>query len=232
VKQNDTAIFLHRIPYSESSLITTFYTLHHGIQKFIFQGGKKKGSALFPISICEITFYRRPDSELGKLTEARALNSLSAIQMDPIRSTITFFVADVLKNCLKTDQPDPQLFHFLEEKILSLNVCNSHELSLFPTQFLIGFALQMGIEPQVPTEVRRYFHPEEGEFSDSERSGELVSSGPGVTLIQQILMDEATDKGRQARSEAFEIMLTYYKLHIPGFNIDQSLEIVREILYN
>jgi len=232
VKQNDTAIFLHRIHYSESSLIATFYTLHHGIQKFIFQGGKKKGSSLFPLSISEITYYRRPDSELGKLTEAQAIGGLNSILTDPIRSTITFFIADILKNCLKTDQSDPQLFHYLEEKIHLLNSCDANELSLYPTAFLTGFALQMGIEPQIPQKVCTYFHLEEGEFSDAERRGELVATGPGIQLIQYLLMEERFDEpGRNARQDAFEVMLSYYKLHIPGFNVDQSLEIVREILY-
>lgn len=232
MKQNDTAIFLHRIHYSESSLIATFYTLHHGIQKFIFQGGKKKGSSLFPLSLCEITYYRRPDSELGKLTEVQSLVALNSILTDPIRSTVTFFIADVLKNCLKTDQPDPQLFHFLEQKIHSLDSCKTSELSLYPTEFLIGFAMQMGIEPQIPMKIRTYFHLEEGEFTDVDRKGELVANGPGVTIIQELLMGEPIKGlGREARLEAFEVMLKYYKLHIPGFNIDQSLEIVREILY-
>lgn len=232
MKQNDKAIFLHRIPYSESSLICTFYTLNSGIQKFIFQGGKKKSSGLFPVSVSEITYYRRPDSELGKLTDAQPIRSLSLIQADPIRSTITFFIADVLKNCLKTDQSDPQLFHFLEEKIGMLNTADPSFLSLFPTDFLVGFALQMGIEPQIPSGICRYFHLEEGEFSNIDRKGELVAEGPGVNLIQELLIGEFQDHpSRMARKEAFEIMLSYYKLHIPGFNIDQSLEIVREILY-
>jgi DNA repair protein RecO (recombination protein O) len=232
VKQNDTAIFLHRIPYSESSLITTFYTLHSGTQKFLFQGGKKKSAALFPASICEITFYRRPDSELGKLTEAQPLNSLRNIQVDPVRSTITFFIAAILKNCLKTDQSDPQLFHFLEEKISVLNTCDLNLLPLYPIEFLVSFAMQMGIEPQVPSKISRYFHLEEGEFSDVDQKGELVAEGPGVELIQMLLTNELKHlPERSARSEAFETMLSYYKLHIPGFNVDQSLEILREILY-
>lgn len=233
MKQNDKAIFLHRINYSESSLITTFYTLHHGIQKFIFQGGKKKSSSLFPLSVSEITFYRRPDSELGKLTEVQSIDPLNGILSDPIRSTIAFFIADVLKNCLKTDQSDPLLFEFLEERIQSLDRCDANSLSLYPTEFLIGFTFQMGIEPRIPDGICSHFYIEEGEFSNLERKGDLVANGPGVKLIQQLLKVKRTQEPtRIDRQDAFEVMLSYYKLHIPGFNIDQSLEIIREILYN
>ena len=68
MKSTDKAILLNRINYSESSLIITYYTLNNGIQKFLFQGGKKKANNLFPLSISEITYYNRPDSSLGKVT--------------------------------------------------------------------------------------------------------------------------------------------------------------------
>ncbi len=124
MKESDNAIFLHRINYSETSLIATFYTQTHGIQKFMFQGGKKKGTSLFPLSLCEITYYKRPDSELGKLTEARPSDMLIELFSNPMKATLAFFMADVIKQCLQTDQADPQLFHFLTRSIHALDAAD------------------------------------------------------------------------------------------------------------
>ena len=231
MKQSDTAIFIHRINYSESSLIVTFYTLQNGIQKFIFQGGKKKGTALFPLSICEIIYYRRPDSELGKLTEAKPHIALQDIPMNPVKATIAFFMVDVLKQCLQTDQRDVSLFQFLEKTILSLN--SATDLSLFAAQFLLDFSLHMGIDPHIQETNKRYFHLQDGDFSDYDRTGELVADGPPVILIQSILRKEPfSNPTKELKSEVFDIMIHYYKLHVPNFNVQKSLDVIKEILYS
>jgi len=61
MKQLDEAIFIHRTPYSESSLVVTFLTKEYGHQKFFFRGGKKKSiPALPPIHIGDkILFQKR-----------------------------------------------------------------------------------------------------------------------------------------------------------------------------
>ena len=40
MKTSDKGFLLHRISYSESSLILVFYTQKQGLAKFIFKGGK------------------------------------------------------------------------------------------------------------------------------------------------------------------------------------------------
>lgn len=231
MKQTDQAIFLHRINYSESSLIATLYTEHSGIQKFMFQGGKKKSTALFPLSICEITFYKRPDSELGKLTEARPVDMLHEIYSNPLKSTLAFFIVDVLKQCLQTDQADSLLFQFLIAQIHLLNTTD--DLSLFASSFLVGFSEQLGIEPQVSAENGHYFHLQDGDFSDNDRKGELVASGEAVLLIQDLLRSKTLlDVSKQVKKDALDILLYYYKLHIPRFDIENSLDVIKEVLYN
>jgi DNA repair protein RecO (recombination protein O) len=230
VKQNDKAIFLHRINYSESSLIVTFYTLESGIQKFIFQGGKKKSQSLFPLSLCDIHYYRRPDSELGKLTDAFPYEMLHTISTNPMKSTLAYFMVDVLKQCLQTDQSDPALFSFVEQRVISLN--KETDLTLFGVQFLIEFAKHMGIEPSVEEENKRFFHLQDGEFSDFSRKGELVAEGADVGLIQSLLRKEkATSISKNVRHDALITMIEYYKLHTPRFEVEKSLEIIHEILY-
>jgi len=34
------------------------------------------------------------------------------------------------------------------------------------------------------------------------------------------------------RKDAFETLLQFYKIHIPRFNVDASLEIIRALLYH
>ena len=156
MKQTDKGILINRISYGDSSFIVTVYTLEKGIQKFIFQGAKKKKVPIYPLLIAEITYYKRPDSELGKLTAVEAKNHLQELSFDPIKSVISFFIADVLLKCLKHEYEDSELYFFLESFIQAIN--DADDLSHFPIHFLTEFSKHLGICPNVLDENPRYFN--------------------------------------------------------------------------
>jgi DNA repair protein RecO (recombination protein O) len=232
LKQSAKALFLHKISYSESSLITVFYTREFGLQHFLFQGGKKKAASLYPCALCELTFYKRPDSDLGKLTEAKAYRNLHLFVLNPLLSTVAFFIADVLRNALKTEQSDQDLYDFLESYLVNVNEQENLDGSMLALNFLIEFAVHMGIEPLVDCTNKRYFYLNEGSFSNVDLTGDLVREGNAVFLIQGILRGTNSNQYLlQDKRIALEIMIRYYELHIPNFNVDRSLTVIREVLY-
>lgn len=235
MKSTDQAILLNRISYSETSLILTFYTLTGGIQKFIFQGGKKKSHQLFPLGISEITFYKRPDSDLGKLTAVERSRILIEIPFNPIKSSVTFFIAEILQKCLKTEEAEDHLFQFLEQKILYLD--KTSNITLFPIEFLLEFSMYMGIYPNKKSEEDKYFNIMEGTIENSvPLSGDIYYEGETVQLLSKIIdgnnISEREDMNtKNNRSKILEILIHYYQLHIPQFKGLNSLEVIREILY-
>lgn len=230
MKQTDKGIFIHRINYSDTSMIVSFFTEKKGVQKFIFPGGKKNAHALFPLSICEIGYYLRPYSELGKLTEISLAEPLSNIPNDPLRSSLAFFMADVLQNCLKFDDKDVALFNFLKQKVLALN--EQHDLTLFAIDFMLDMTVQLGIEPHVDSSNKPFFLLEEGEFTSIKPLKKGFSEGKGVLLIQDLLRNEHGQLiDKNSRNEALHVMIDYYRMHIPRFNVERTLEIIRAVLY-
>lgn len=234
MKQTDQAILLNRISYSETSLILTFYTLKNGIQKFIFQGGKKKAHQLFPLGISEITYYKRPDSDLGKLTAVENSRMLNELPFNPIKSSIAFFIAEVLQKCLKTEEAEENLFLFLEEKIQELD--KSKDISFFPISFLLDFSMYMGIYPNKEDNENKYFNVMEGIIANNiPLTGDIYYEGEAVQLLSAIIdSGDTIDSGinnKVNRSKGLEILIHYYQLHIPQFKELKSLEVIREILY-
>ena len=225
MKQTDYGIFLHRVPYSESSLIVTFYTLHGGIQKFIFQGAKKKNTTLFPLNICELDYFRRQDSELGKLTQATPAHALDGIFSHPVKGSIAFFMADVLKQTLQTNQHEEEIYAFLEQQILALN--KATHLGLFPQRFLADYTVHLGIAPHME-EGARYFSLAEGEFHSDGRLGDLMVDGEICTGLFELFSGRNPES--RIRKSLLHTLLEYYRMHIPGFNVTQSLEIVVTVL--
>jgi len=230
MKSTDKAILLNRINYSESSLIITYYTLNNGIQKFLFQGGKKKANNLFPLSISEITYYNRPDSSLGKVTASETSKILNEIPFDPVKSTIAFFIAEVLSKCLQTEESEHLLFQFLEEKISELD--QNKEIALFPIQFLIDFSEYLGIQPHIVDDNGVFFNLMEGTISNFKPDGDIFVQGEVVELVRAcILKSSNIHHSKKLRAEALDRLVQYFQLHTPQFKHLKTLEVIREVLY-
>ena len=229
-KSTDTAIFLHRISYSETSLVTTFFTLSGGLQTFLFQGGKKKSQSLFPLSICEITSYQRTDSAMPKLTSADPIEALLGIQTNPIKSVIAFFLADVIRQVVRVGNEDRLLFEFLKVHVLDLN--ETEKTATFVISFLCELTEPLGIQPIQGDQHASYFSLTDGEFRSQMPIESQSFGGDGVLLLNQLFRgDSLSIDTKQSRRDALHIILQYYAFHLPGFNVDRSLEIVIDTLY-
>ena len=230
MKQTDSGILLHRISYSETSLITTFYTQHHGIQKYIFQGGKKKAGNLSPLGIYELTYYRRPDSELGKLNQVQLLVPMHAIFASPIKLVIAFFIADVLHQSLKTDIPDEPLFQFLMSSIHILNEDSNPQF--FPATFLLSYIVHLGISPLIEEKDANYFDIQQGIFTNSPRNIVSTLQSDAAHIIRDYMEGieiQELDFKKQTK-EIVSILVTYLSFHVPNFKGEKCLSLAKEIM--
>ena len=228
MKSTDYGIFLHRIPYSNTSLIISFYTKENGLKKFIFKGGKKKAHNLFPMGLSELSYYHRKESELLQLTAAEPAFPTD-FQFDPIKGTIAFFMAEVIRKVVHLNEKDPALFRFLEEAVHNLN--DSDESQLIPVLFMIDLAEWLGVQPFIENDSHPHFNLDEGRFEGIRREQFNVVSGEVADLVKaHILGFEVPPLAKQKRVEALETMINYFLIHVPGFGKIEAYEIVKEVL--
>jgi len=235
VKQIDRGILLERTSFSESSLILTFYMQNSGIQKFIFQGAKKKKQSLFPFTIYELSYYYRADSNLKKLTQADGYLSFDNTLMNPQKSIIAFFIADILRQTLKTNVSEKPIFAFLHQTIEQLNATD--KIAWFPLSFLANFTTCLGIQPNTSHNDPAYFDVVEGEFY----SDYSILHPNQYSLEQGVLVDylfllfknkpvDYLSVTLTNRQKLLDILLAYYTQHVPGFRVGKSLEVIREVI--
>lgn len=227
MKESDIGIFLQRIPFSETSAIVSFFTINHGFQKFIFLGAKKKANQLFPLNIQELTYFHRGESELGKLTQVESTMEVVEIPFHPIRSSIAFFIAEILQKCLNHTEKDEQLFFFLRSKIQRLD--KEMDLALFPIIFLLEFTLYLGIEPQVEEETNVHFNLEDGVFARNVQKDRFCSVQCSAALLS-LIRGEEIYLPYALRKEVLDVLLMYYRLHLEHFGTVKSKEILETIL--
>ncbi len=231
MKQVSQGIFIHKASFSENSLLVTFYTESYGIQKFIFQGGKKKAHGLFPCSLCELTYYKRPEGDLATLYSANTIVSWRKIPYNPVYGTVAFFIADFVQNVLKDERKDQELFVYLASFIAEIDNLDQHQLGLALIYFLIGFTSKLGIEPHIDKNKKRYFVPSDGVFTDAPTNDVVCYTGIGVDLIQDVLQNrKISGLNGATQKEVLNIMMTFYAFHIPSFNVNNTIQILREVL--
>ena len=228
MKSTDFGIFLHRISYSNTSLIISFYTKENGLKKFIFKGGKRKAHNLFPMGLSELSYYDRRESDLLQLTAAEPAFPTD-FQFDPIKGTIAFFMAEVIRKVVHLNEKDPAMFRFLEEAVHNLN--NSNESQLTPVFFMIDLAEWLGVQPFIENDSHTYFNLEEGRYEGVKRDQYTIVSGEIAALIKaHVLGKEVPKLTKYQRVEALETMITYFRIHVPGFEKIEAYEIVKEVL--
>jgi len=231
VKQIDIGIFLHRVSFSESSWITTFYTQKSGIKQFIFRGAKRKKYYLSPLSICELTYYVRTDSELYQLTHIDTNLVCKTIFSDSRKHILAFFIADVIRKSIKNSEPELPLFDFFKRTILEIE--NAENLAYIPLFFLANFTQYIGIKPNMCDRYPNYFDINQGEFySNFHDRKTRIESGQIVQALFSLFFYETNNfvASIHLRKEMLNVLLRYYATHIPYFDVSKSLEIIREIL--
>lgn len=230
MKQLDEAIFIHRISYSESSLITTFFTKEHGFQKFLFKGGKKKSHQLFPLSVSEIEYYERRESDLWNITSAEPAFR-QQLPFDPVKSSIAFFIADVLNMLLRGTERDDELYNFVRGSILNLE--ETEEVALFPSKFMIGLTKYLGVQPLIEDSNNNWIDLKAGTIGGFREHDSHSVEGPVVEALKSILENNSLNSalGKLERQQLLRTMIDYYKIHVPGFKEPGTYDIIREILY-
>ena len=230
MKFTDQAVFLHRTSYSDSSLITTFYTREKGLQKFLFRGGKKKAHSVFPMAVSELSFYGRPEAELLNLTNVETSFSQS-FQFDPVKSAIAFFMAETIRKCVHEGDVDIEIFEFIVGYVEELESTN--DLMLFPVSFLIGLSEVLGFKPLIESSDENIFNLDAGTFQLVGNNVERTRRGLGVDIIASLLLQGKIPENtmKKAREEALEAMLDYFMIHVPKFKALDSYDIVKEVLH-
>jgi len=226
MKQKTVGILITKKNYSESSLILSFYTEDSGLISFIFKGAKKKKLPIFYLGIYEITFFKRPESNLGIVNSLDPAVILNDIFTNPQKLILSFFIVDLLKETLKAEQPDPRIFDFIKNQIIQLEV--QENLIHFPINFLTNHIQNLGFSPNINVENPLGFDLKLGRFTKEQTDLETDV----VQLLYLAFKNQfQTILDKNTAQKALLILLNYCQIHLPNFNVEKSLKVIRETLY-
>lgn len=235
MKLSEEGILLSRRSFSESSIILHLFSKEHGQQHFIFQGYKKKGQILFPLALVRYTYYKRNDSSLAKFTEFEHIVPLHDIVNNPLKSSLAFFIAELIEVLSQVNHQDAKLYEFVFAEINWLN--ETKELSNYLIWFLAKLSQIEGFQPEIKSENPKYFDLQEGVFTnESPILPAYLEESWLHWMVDALQQDRNTFLAfsipKEERLHLVNAWLNYYDFHVSKMRQLKSLQIIRTVFYD
>lgn len=230
-------IVLNALKYGDTSLIVKAYTASDGLKSYMLKGilaakkGKLKSAYFQPLTQLEIVANHRNKGTLESIREAKITYSYRTVHSNMSKNAVTLFLAEMLGNSIREEEPNQGLFDFLEAALQWLDTHS--EISNFHCFFLIRLTQYLGFYPDTSGTNTSYFDLMEGEFVDIPSLNPFLSGtelenfksflGINFDAIHTIKMNK-TD-----RQALLQSLVRYYELHLQGFRRPKSLAVLNEV---
>lgn len=237
--QRTRGIFLHKLNYSETSVIARIYTEAFGLQAFMIRGVRKRKARfapglLQPLSLLELVVYYKEKNQLQNVKELRSAEPYTSLPYDIKKSMVAVFINEVLNKTLKEEEANPGLFEFLFSSFLYLDRLETGYAN-FHLMFLLKLSEYLGFYPALPEGETGYFDLQEGEFSARLPMHPHYMNRELSALLLEFMhcgfvgIDTIKLSGNR-RNQFLEQLLLFYGLHVPGFGELKSHQILRSLL--
>jgi len=234
------AIVLHSFKYGESRLIADLFTSQQGRLSFIIPLPKSSKSRLKkqyfqPMTLLEVEFDLRPHVQLQKLKDARLLSPYTTIPFSAEKLALSLFVAEFLYHALRSEQQNMPLFTYVTDGMLWLDT-SERGFANFHLAFLMHLSRFLGFYPNLGSNGERaeFFDLREGHFCTAAPLHRDFLEPDEARLIRLLMrMDFPTMHlfhfSRHERNRIVDVLLHYYRLHIPQFPELRSLTVLRDL---
>jgi len=230
-------IVLKTIRYSESSVITRIFTREFGELSFMVPGvrstkNKSKGSLFQPLQFLELDIYYHPNKKLLKLKEFRPAYIYHSLYMDILKQSIALFTIEALSKCIHEHEVNTDLYDYVRKFLLETDL-NEKQDVLAPQRLLLQFSHILGFAPLFPKnpETDLYFNLEAGAFEPMPGIDGLSLDKNTSGLLLQLMSSAAPKFRSNERQLLTDTLVSYFRVHIPGFSQMASLEVLKQILH-
>ncbi len=233
------AIVLRTVKYGDSRMIVDMLTASVGRVSFACglsktNRGKIKKQLFQPLTLLDLVFDFRPTLELQRIKDVRMSRPFVSIPFDAYKLSIGLFLAEFLLYATKGEHEGNQLEEFTEKSLAWLD--NAVDgFANFHLVFMIHVSLFVG------------FYPNLDGYSDGAwfdmRDGSFTMSCPShpdylnpddsrrILLLTRMNFDNMRlfRMNRDDRNRCLDVIMAYYRLHVPNFPVLRSLEVLREL---
>ncbi|MBC7829870.1 MAG: DNA repair protein RecO [Chitinophagaceae bacterium] len=237
-------IVIRTVKYGETSVIVSIYTELFGIQSYIVNGvriSSKKGSGkanLFqPAAILDLVVYHNELKNIQRIKEFKWGYLYHYLFFDVIKNSVALYMIELLQKTLKQPEPNPDLFHFIEDAFLHLDISDETVVANYPLFFALQLSGFYGFRfSDTYSAKNNIIDLQEGEFVHEQPSHPyfLEQNHSFVTsqLLKVMQPNELTEirLNKETRRVLLHAYETYYALHVQDFGTMKTLPVLQEVL--
>lgn len=233
------AIVLRTVKYGDSKMVVDMFTRECGRLQFLAAvaatgRGRLKKQYFQPLAQLTVVSDVRPRLQLQRIKEVAPSYPYATLTADCRKLAVAMFVAECLCHALRGEQQGGQLFDYVADSLQWLDsagggFANFHVVFLMRLSRFLGFSPNTeGYAPGCCFDLRA------GGFCGraplhTDWLGPAEASLVGLMLR----MDYATMRlfrlSRAERNRLTDIIIRYYRLHLPAFPEPRSLAVLREL---
>ena len=233
------AIVLQTIKYGDAQLIVDFFTEKLGRLSFMVRipkssKGRLKRQLFQPLMLLQLEFDYRPKSNLQRIREASIGYAFIDIPFSPYKLAISMFLAELLSYTTKNEQANASLYLFMQDSIEWLDRMEG-SFSNFHIVFMIRLTFFLGFSPNIESGMSGdYFDLVDGCFVPYVPTHvHYLNREDSLRLVALLRLEYKTmhlyTMSRMERNRCVEVILEYFKLHVPGFPEMRSFSVLKEL---
>jgi len=196
--------------------------------------GKIKKQYFQPMTLLDFEYDFRQRSNLQHIKDVRVSLPYSSIPIDPAKSCISLFLSEFIYYATRNEQENPTLFTYISTSLEWLD--NAYEdFANFHLVFMMRLGKFLGFHPFLEDFTPGcFFDLRNGCFTLSmPLHTDFLNAADAGHLYNLMRMNFDTMKlfklSHDDRNRITEIVLRYYKLHLPNMPELQSFDILREV---
>ena len=234
-------IVLHCFTYNDKYAITQIYTEEFGRVSYLIAKTKGKHtkvpkSLFHALSVLDLEVEHKNLRDIQRIKEAKVHLPLSSILFNPVKSTVSIFLAEFIFLTTKDVQPNKNLFDFICQSIRIFDLADS-SVANFHLVFMIRLSIFLGFYPNAEGYMpHMFFDMQNGEFVRTKPFHPHFLNPDDSRVFLLLLrmnyenMHTFSLSGKQ-RVDIINRILEYYKLHLSDFPEMKSLEVLQSFFH-
>lgn len=233
-------IVLHVIRYADDKLIAECLSETEGRVSFVVRISHSSRAAvrhtLFqPLAVLDVEWTVRPRGGLVIPKSVRVATPFSTLHSDPRKATVALFLSEVLMYIVRSEEASGAMFEFVASGLEWFDTAPVGTATAnFHIVFLLRLSLFLGITPNLEDCDLPYFDLMASEFLGTAPAHAYYIYGVEAAAFSQLMrMNFGTMHlfalSREQRGRILELVLQYYRLHLPAMPEPKSLDVLREV---
>lgn len=236
---NTDAIVINSIDYNDKYILVQIFTKEFGRVTYMVSKSKSKNtkvprSLFYPLAQLHLTTEHKANRSIQRIREAHILYHQYDMMSNIGKTSMVFFISELLSKILKETEDHSHLFYFLSQSLHILEMTDK-SIANFHLVFMLKLSHFFGFYPNFENYI----------------SGSMFDLRNGIFCQRQPLHNNYVNKEesfhlsrlarinfenmhkfiftRQDRINVINRMLEYYRLHLGDFPKLKSLEVLHEL---